>query len=343
MQGPHPIRALPPAPIPERSPSSDFGENQLSPCSIGISPLPPAHPPAFQRWWVRASIACYRHFTLARGRSHGFGSPPSDSRPSSDPLSLRLRPLGLNLAGQRHSPVHSTKGTPSSAGPLRNRQTLTACGHTVSGSLSLRSRGSFHRSLTVLCAIGRRVVFSLRRWSSQIQTGFLVSRPTRGPARAKQSVGYGALTLCGRLSHAVPLLPLVPPPGLRSWPAGPSTPCAHRPQALPRARFRLFPLRSPLLRESLLFSSPRGTEMFQFPRCPPHGYAFPIRRRPITDGRFPHSDIPGSPPAYGSPGRFGVRPVLLRHPAPRHPPCALTTVSSDTAASRPPSPPAFAL
>ena len=34
-------------------------------------------------------------------------------------------------------------------------------------------------------------------------------------------------------------------------------------------RFSLFPLRSPLLRESRLLSFPRGTEMFQFPRFPP--------------------------------------------------------------------------
>ena len=38
---------------------------------------------------------------------------------------------------------------------------------------------------------------------------------------------------------------------------------------LTRTQFGLFPVRSPLLRESLLFSLPRGTEMFQFPRCPP--------------------------------------------------------------------------
>ena len=30
-------------------------------------------------------------------------------------------------------------------------------------------------------------------------------------------------------------------------------------------RFGLFPVRSPLLRESLLFSFPPGTKMFQFP------------------------------------------------------------------------------
>ena len=36
--------------------------------------------------------------------------------------------------------------------------------------------------------------------------------------------------------------------------------------ALPKqSRFGLFPVRSPLLRESLLFSFPMGTKMFQFP------------------------------------------------------------------------------
>jgi hypothetical protein len=41
-----------------------------------------------------------------------------------------------------------------------------------------------------------------------------------------------------------------------------------RPSGLTLDRFRLIPFRSPLLRESLLLSSPRGTEMFQFPRFP---------------------------------------------------------------------------
>ena len=40
------------------------------------------------------------------------------------------------------------------------------------------------------------------------------------------------------------------------------------PAGLTRARFRLYPFRSPLLRASLLFSLPPGTEMFQFPGFP---------------------------------------------------------------------------
>ena len=35
-------------------------------------------------------------------------------------------------------------------------------------------------------------------------------------------------------------------------------------------RFGLFPVRSPLLGESLLFSFPAGTKMFQFPALAPH-------------------------------------------------------------------------
>ena len=38
--------------------------------------------------------------------------------------------------------------------PSNVHSTSTACKHRVSGSLSLPSRGSFHRSFTVLCAIG---------------------------------------------------------------------------------------------------------------------------------------------------------------------------------------------
>ena len=55
---------------------------------------------------------------------------------------------------------------------------LSACKLTVSGSFSLPSRGSFHLSLTVLYSIGHMVVFSLRRWSSYLPSGFLVSRRT---------------------------------------------------------------------------------------------------------------------------------------------------------------------
>ena len=93
--------------------------------------------------------------------------------------------------------------------------------------------------------------------------------------------------------------------------------------------FGLLPFRSPLLRESLLLSSPPGTKMFQFPGLPSSPYEFRTGYRPITDGGFPHSDIPGSTLTYSSPRHFGVRPVLLRLLVPRHPPCALPYLTSE--------------
>ncbi len=54
----------------------------------------------------------------------------------------------------------------------------------------------------------------------------------------------------------------------QSFPPGPSTPTWQRLPALPPCRFRLYPVRSPLLGASLLFSLPRGTQMFHFPRFP---------------------------------------------------------------------------
>ena len=61
---------------------------------------------------------------------------------------------------------------------------------------------------------------------------------------------------------------------VRSWTSGtwpPTTPTVQRIQAVTHRRFRLFPFRSPLLRELRLLSFPGGTKMFQFPpfaSCP---------------------------------------------------------------------------
>ena len=53
-----------------------------------------------------------------------------------------------------------------------------------------------------------------------------------------------------------------------------------------------------------ILSLPRGTEMFQFPRCPPGVCQVPGR----APGGLPHSDIPGSPAASASPGHFAAWP-----------------------------------
>ena len=53
-------------------------------------------------------------------------------------------PHGLTSPHATNSQAHSSKGTPSP------RKALTDCRRTVSGTISLPSRGTFHHSLTVL-------------------------------------------------------------------------------------------------------------------------------------------------------------------------------------------------
>ncbi len=67
-----------------------FGEYELFPSLIGLSPLPTGHPKTFQRLPVRASSLCYQTFTLPMGRSLGFASTTTNLTPYSDSLSLRL-------------------------------------------------------------------------------------------------------------------------------------------------------------------------------------------------------------------------------------------------------------
>ena len=82
------------------------------------------------------------------------------------PIQTRFRfgyPLLVNLATYRNSLAHSSKGTPSRLRPAmcyqshpkgswqrRGNDALTVCKPTVSGTISLPSRGTFHLSLTVL-------------------------------------------------------------------------------------------------------------------------------------------------------------------------------------------------
>ena len=82
--------------------------------------------------------------------------------------------------------------------PVRRHRAPTACKLTVSVSISLPSRGSFHLSLAVLFAIGHTGVFSLTRWSSLIQPEFHVLRPTRDTA---SSVSFSITGLSPSLVH----------------------------------------------------------------------------------------------------------------------------------------------
>ena len=59
-------------------------------------------------------------------------------------------------------------------------------------------------------------------------------------------------------------------------------------------RFGLFPVRSPLLRESQLLSLPADTKMCQFSALAATTYGFSCSCLGTTRDGFPHSEIPGS-------------------------------------------------
>ena len=71
-----------------------------------------------------------------------------------------------------------------------------------------------------------------------------------------------------------------------------------------------------------MISSPRGTEMFHFPRCRPPALFDSGRGRRDRPAGLPHSETHGSRAACASPWNIAACRVLLRHPLPRHPSCA---------------------
>src|SRR6266704_6937155 len=94
-------------------PERHFGENQLSPSLIGLSPPPTGHPPGFQPWWVRPFTESYLRFSLPMGRSLGFGSRARDYDARLGLAFAAASPGGLTLPRTADSPAHSSKGTPS--------------------------------------------------------------------------------------------------------------------------------------------------------------------------------------------------------------------------------------
>ena len=183
-----------------------FGENQLSRSLIGLSPLTTGHPPGFQPWWVRASTRSYPYFTLPMARSLRFGSWACDWTALFGLAFATAPPHGLTSPHTANSQAHSSKGTQSPPRSEDRSTAPTACRHTVSGTLSLRSRGTFHHSLTVLSAIGHQGIFRLSGWSRQIHTGFLGPRATWETCkRAAQVSSTGVLPSTPGLSHALRL------------------------------------------------------------------------------------------------------------------------------------------
>ena len=142
-----------------------------------------------------------------------------------------------------------------------------------------------------------------------------MSRGTQGTSCFLRPFAYRAFTFCGGAFQ---------PASTRPWdsvsrPFNPNRPKTVSLGSSPFARRylgnRVFFL---FLRVLRCFSSPRSL----YPV-----YVFNWEYRPITTGGFPHSDIPGSTPACGSPRLFAACCVLHRLSAPRHPPYALCSLT----------------
>lgn len=214
-------------------------------------------------------------------------------------------PHGLTSQHTANSQAHSSKGTQSRPCPKGHGNAPTACRHTVSGTISPRSRGTFHHSLTVLSAIGHQGIFRLSGWSRQIHTGFLGPRATW--VSYKQAIDVsatGVLPSTPGLSHALRLHLrfLTHPTTGRSSKYDPTTPTTQPLPGITHDWFSLIQFRSPLLPESRLFSLPAGTEMFHFPAFPPHTLYIQVR---VTA----HDDCRVSP--------FGHPRIKARLTAPR--------------------------
>ena len=123
-----------------------FGEYELSPSLISLSPLPSVHWNTFQRIPIRTSSWCYPTFILTKGRSLGFASTHSDyhallrlafaSAPGLKPLTLPGKVTHRFIMQKARRHVITTLR------PLVGRR--------FQGLFHSSVRGAFHLSFTVL-------------------------------------------------------------------------------------------------------------------------------------------------------------------------------------------------
>lgn len=253
-----------------------FGENQLSRNLIGLSPLTPSHPPGFQPRWVRSSTRSYPRFNLLRARSSRFGSRTRDFKRLLRLAFATHTPHGLCSPHATDSQTHFSIGTPSP-----HKEAPTDCRRTVSETVSLPSRGTFHLSLTVL------VRYRSDRNIQAYPTVWADSHGVpRDPCYLGDAIGrpcafrYGALTLCGPVFNPVPLTH-----GFLQLPAGPSEPAHAIPQHPTRNPRRvshaqglaIIRFRSPLLTEYPFLQVLRCFTSLRTPRPKPV---------PTHDGRW---------------------------------------------------------
>ena len=122
-----------------------FGEYELFPSLIGLSPLPTSHPKTFQRQRVRSSTMCYHSFNLLIGRSLGFASTTANLNALFRLAFASVSPLnGLTMLATvtRRLIMQKARRHPKGLRPL-----VSVWFQVLFHSLI---QGTFHLSLTVL-------------------------------------------------------------------------------------------------------------------------------------------------------------------------------------------------
>jgi hypothetical protein len=258
---------------------------------LSLLPAAPARP--FQRSRLRPSRPFYGAFSLATGRSRGFGPHTGNcGRLASPYATLRLAfasaPTGFVLAS-----LHACTRRPIMQKVRRHPFPRRGIG--LRPLVGVRFQVLFTRLAAVLFivrspysfTIGHRGVFSLGRWSGPIHAGFHEPRATL--------VRLSTPILARRLRGSHPLWPAFP------GPFGWTTFGSRRPQPRSEDRFGLFRVRSPLLAESMLSFSSCGYLDVSVPRV--------RSRRPMRSG--------GGHLRKGGVSPFGHRRINARLPTPR--------------------------
>ena len=134
--------------LPQHSPSSDFGENQLSRGLISLSLLLSSHLRIFQHPRVRSSTWCYPGFNLLKSRSPPLRVYcPRLGRAVGTRFPFASIAKQLRLATDNNSQTHYAKGKQS---PRLAAWLLHIVGIWFQVLFHSPSRGSFHLSLAVL-------------------------------------------------------------------------------------------------------------------------------------------------------------------------------------------------
>ena len=143
-----------------------------------------------------------------------------------------------------------------------------------------------------------------------------MSRGTLDPARSSR-------LSCTGLSPSLAGFPKAVPLTLKSL-------SAVRNPRMHASWFRLFPFRSPLLWKSHVVFFSSGYLDVSVHQVPDAWLCIHHTTTEVCSARFPHSEISGSKCICHSPKLFAAYHVFHRLLVPRHPPCALSSLTNFT-------------